>query len=111
MKIEVNPNGIVKIDTDTPQALAGIFAIHTRDNESGGYEIADHTAAEIEEAVKASMVPVLFVDAGIGIVPCLPYRAESLSGDVYSCSFRGNASWRGTIDVTIDENGRVFGLK
>ena len=108
MKIEVNPNGVVKIDTDAAQALAGIFPIHVDQVSDHEYSKADHTALEIRDAVNASMLPVLFVNAGPAVVPCLPDRTVSHSDDAEAYDFRGWASWYGELIVEIDAEGNAF---
>lgn len=108
MKIEVTPNGIVKIDTDAPQALAGIYPIHVQQTDHYEFDKADHTALEIRDAVNASMLPVLFVDTGLAVVPCHLNRVVSHSDDVEAYDFRGFTSWGGEMIVEIDAEGNAF---
>lgn len=108
MIIEVNPDGGVKINTEAAQALCGIFAIHCSLEESGATVKADHNAQEICDAINASMLPVLFVDAGLGVVPCHLDRVVSHSDAPEAYEFRGFTSWGGGIDLQIDADGNVI---
>ncbi len=108
MKIEIEPSGIVKIDTDAAQAIAGTFPVHVEQIGNNEYGNADHTALEIQEAVNSSLVPVLFLHTDLEDVICLPSRTVSHSDSIESYEFSGFSSWAGAYCIAIDQNGKAF---
>ena len=108
MKIEIGPSGIVKIDTDAAQAIAGTFPIHVEEIGENEYSKADHTALEIKEAIKASIMPVLFLKTELEEVVCLPSVAARQSDDIDYYEFKGFSTWYGNYIVAIDRDGKAF---
>lgn len=107
MKVEVAPNGIVKIDTDAQQALAGVYPIHLSKNDDGLFGNADHTALEIRDAINASMLPVLFVEDDPCTVPCQLNRVVSHDDEIEAYEFCGWASWAGKYCIAVDREGNT----
>lgn len=109
MKIEIGPSGVVKIDTDAAQAIAGTFPVHVEQIGNDKYGNADHTALEIQEAVNSSLVPVLFLRTGLEDVVCFPSRTVvSHSDSIESYEFSGFSSWDGAYCIAIDRDGKAF---
>lgn len=109
MKVEVNSNGVVKINTDAEQAICGVFPIHCE----GIGSIADHTADEIGEALDKGLVPVLFV-RGVSIHTALCHFYTEIPNHygTTSYAFRGFASaGDGSLEYTIDPDGSVVGTR
>lgn len=108
MKIEIGPNGVVKIDTDAAQAIAGTFPVHVEQIGDNEYNDADHTALEIQEAVKSSLVPVLFLHTDLEDVVCFPSRTVSHGDSIEFYEFSGFSSWDGAYCIAIDRDGKAF---
>lgn len=108
MKIEIGPSGVVKIDTDAAQAIAGTFPVHVEQIGNNEYGDADHTALEIREAVNSSLVPVLFLHTGLEDVVCFPSSTVSHSDSIESYKFSGHSSWAGAYCIAIDRDGKAF---
>lgn len=108
MKVEVNPDGIVRVETDAAQALAGIYAVHVSQDEDGVLSAADHSAAEIEDAVKASLLPVLFFADGPVVIPCHLDRVVWGDENVKAYEFRGFTNYGGAVVIAIDRTGKAY---
>lgn len=108
MKIEIGPSGVVKIDTDAAQAIAGIFPVHVEQIGNNEYGDADHTALEIQEAVNSSLVPVLFLHTNLEDVVCSLSRTVSHGNGIEAYEFGGFSSWAGAYCIAIDRDGKAF---
>lgn len=82
----------------------GIYPIHYKIGE----EKSSHNALEIKEAINNSMLPVLFVEGEIEIVPCMIDRVVSHSDNIESYEFSGFTSWSGKMLWAIDCDGKTF---
>lgn len=103
MKVEIEPNGLVTVETDA--AIAGVYAIHA-ELADGSISDADHTALEIQAALEGSCLPVLFVRIFDSVVPCSMSRVVD-SGPQIAYEFSGWLSSYGAIIIRIDANGHT----
>ena len=104
MKIEIEPNGLVKVETDA--AIAGVYAIHVELADDGSISDADHNALEIQAALEGSCLPVLFVRIFDSVVPCILSRVAD-SGPQIAYEFSGWLSSYGSIVIRIDAGGHT----
>lgn len=106
MKIEVNPNGVVKIDTEAAQAICGVFPIHCE----GEGSTADHTAVEIGEAIDAGLLPVLFVKLSDSRAAIAHFHTEiPNSRGTTDFHFKGFSAMDGCyLELAVDPDGKVY---
>lgn len=102
MKIEVS--SAKNLVLDTGESLGGIFAIHGKAPSTASGEVADCNAFDITNAIKKDLLPVLFLDFGIYVMPCRigVYDSEN---NVYE--FRCELPYDEKYKVFIDGNGKI----
>lgn len=102
MKIEIS--SAKNISIDIPENIGSIFAIHGKAPSTANGETADCTAFDITNAIKKDLLPVLFLDFGIYVMPCRigVYDSEN---NVYE--FRCELPYDEKYKVFIDGNGKI----